>query len=104
MTILLALIITPAQWQPVTLSWYTMGSKTADGTKMSPAGRWVATYREPLGAVLEVRVGKVVQTLTVRDRTAKKFGKRLDIPKLTWGQFGKPYSSGLITGEYRRIK
>ena len=98
------LALTATAWQPITLSWYSGGSRTADGTRMRNDGRWLATYREPLGTVVEIRANGVTQRLVVRDRTAKRFGHRADLPRDTWKEFGYPLSKGLIKAEYRRIK
>lgn len=103
---LIALGAPKADWKPITLSWYMASpkAKMADGTRFKNDSLSLATYREPLGAVLEVRVGKVTQTLVVRDRTAKRLGHRGDLPRDTWKKYGHPLKVGLLKGEYRRIK
>lgn len=91
-------------WQPVTISYYDSGYKTADGTRFHNSGKWAATYLAPLGAKIEVKYGNVTQILTVRDRTAKRFGHRLDLPRRTWERFGASTSRGLLRGSWRRVK
>lgn len=100
----LALLLAAQTWKPVTISFYSMGKVTADGTKMKQDGSWVATWRYPLGTKVEVKVGDVTLRLVVRDRTAKRFGNRFDIPKGTWLRFGQPASRGLLKGHERRVK
>ena len=102
-TFLLAFAIEAASWKPVLISFYTMGQITSDGTPMDVNGRWVATRAFPLGTVLEIRYRNTVQVLTVRDRTARRFGHRADLPKGTWLRFGQPASRGLLQGQWRIV-
>lgn len=97
-------LLAAGTWKPVTISFYTMGRVTADGTPMDVNGRWVATRAFPLGTVLEIRCNGKVQVLTVRDRTARRFGHRADLPKGTWLRFGQPASRGLLRGEWRKVR
>lgn len=91
-------------WRPVDISFYVSGKTTADGTPMDVNGRWVATRAFPLGSEVEIRYGGKVLRLRVRDRTAKRYGGRADLPKGTWLLFGAPASRGLLRGEWRRVK
>lgn len=90
-------------WKTAKASWYTMGKKTADGTRMRRDGAWVATRLVPLGKSIEIRnkAGKVFR-FVVRDTPAKKFGHRIDIPQGTWVSVvdAKP-SVGLVEVEWR---
>ena len=97
---------TPASqnWKPVTISFYDSGYRTADGTRMNINGRWIATRLVPLGSKLEVRVGNKTITLPVKDKTSKRFGGRLDLPKGCWLEFNQPESRGLLKGYWRKAK
>lgn len=91
------------QWKTAKASWYTMGKKTADGTRMRRDGAWVATRLVPLGKSIEIRnkAGKVFR-FVVRDTPAKKFGHRIDIPQATWQDVtGAKLSTGLVALEWR---
>ncbi|MEQ1761610.1 MAG: hypothetical protein ABL984_00560 [Pyrinomonadaceae bacterium] len=101
--LLAALVLGPGSWRPVDISFYTMGKRTADGTRMSTNGRWVATRAFPLGSVVEIRYKGKTLLLTVRDKTAKRFGGRADLPKGTWLLFGAPASRGILRGEWRKV-
>lgn len=102
---LAALVMAPAgDWKPVTISFYTMGKKTADGTRMSSNGRWVATRAFPLGSVVEIRYKGKVLRLRVKDKTHPKYAGRADLPKGTWLLYGAPASKGILRGEWRRVK
>lgn len=103
--LLATLVLAPCgTWKPVTISFYTYGKRTADGTRMSSNGRWIATRAFPLGSIVEIRFGGKVLRLPVRDKTAKRFGGRADLPKGTWLLFGVPASRGLLRGEWRRVQ
>lgn len=98
------LLLAQTQWKPVDISFYTMGTRTADGTKMDYNGRWVATRAFPMGTTVEIRYNGKTQRLVVRDTPAKKYGHRADLPKGTWLLFGAPASRGILKGEWRRVK
>jgi hypothetical protein len=102
--IVVATILGPTSWKSVEISFYTSGKKTADGTRMKYDGEWVATRAFPLGSVVELRYGKKILTLKVRDKTAKHTAHRADLPKGTWLKFGAPISRGILRGKWRRIK
>lgn len=100
--LLLASAMYADTWKPVKISFYSGGNpRTSDGTPMRNDGMWCATYLAKKGTVLEVRVGDKTLTLPVRDRTAKRFGHRIDVPRETWRKFGQPLSRGLLRGEWR---
>lgn len=101
---LLAAVVLSAGFEPVEISFYTMGRVTADGTPMRLDGEWVATRRFPLGSEVELRYGGRTMTLRVRDRTARHTGHRADLPKGTWLRFGRPASRGILRGEWRMTK
>lgn len=99
------LLLLAASWSSYTASFYDTGRLTADGTKMSVRGRWVATYAYPLGTRLEVCGGGGCMELVVRDRTARRFGHRLDIPRETWRKLtGAKVQQGLAKVRARRVK
>lgn len=101
---LVALALTTTLWKPVTISYYSGGKQTADGTKMNNSGMWIATRRYKLGTICEVKVGEVTLRLVVRDKPAKRYGDRFDLPINTWKKFGRPTSNGLLKGSERKIK
>ena len=88
-------------------SFYDSGpgrfNKTSDGTPYKPDGMFCATYLVPLGTVIEVKRGKVVLRLVVRDRPAKKNGHKIDIPTKTWDRFGAKRSIGKLPVEWREV-
>lgn len=99
-----ALLLLAAAWRPHTASWYDTGRITADGTRMRLDGRWVATYAYPLGTRLEVCGSGGCMELVVRDRTARKYGHRLDIPRETWRKItGAKVAKGLAKVKARRV-
>lgn len=103
--LLAALVLAPAgAWKPVTISFYSYGKRTADGTRMDVNGRWVATRAFPLGSVVEIRYKGKVLRLPVKDKTHPKYARRADLPKGTWLLFGAPASRGLLRGEWRRVR
>lgn len=79
-------------------------NKTSDGTPYRSDGMFCATYLVPLGTVIEVKRGKVVLRLVVRDRPAKKNGHKIDIPTKTWDRFGAKRSIGKLPVEWREVK
>ncbi len=92
-------------WQTAPASFYDTGRITADGTRMSVRGKWVATYLAPLGSVLEVCGGGGCHELVVRDRTAKRFGHRLDIPRDTWRAVtGASLKRGVVPVKWRIVR
>lgn len=78
-------------------------NRTSDKTPYRPDGMFCATYLVPLGTVIEVKRGKVVLRLVVRDRPAKKNGHKIDIPTKTWDRFGAKRSIGKLPVEWRRV-
>lgn len=104
--IVAALVLAPAggAWEPVEISYYTYGKRTADGTPMKLDGRWVATRKFPLGSIVEVRYGGKTLRLPVKDKTAKRTGHRADLPRDTWRLYGAPLSRGILRGQWRRVK
>jgi hypothetical protein len=75
--------------------------RTSDGTPYRSDGAFCATYLVPLGTQIEVRRGDVTLTLTVRDRPAKRNGRKLDIPTKTWDKLGAKRSIGVLPVEWR---
>jgi len=79
-------------------------NRTSDKTPYQPDGMFCATYLVPLGTTIEVKRGKVVLRLVVRDRPAKKNGHKIDIPTKTWDRFGAKRSIGSLPIEWREVK
>lgn len=77
--------------------------RTSDKTPYRPDGMFCATYLVPLGTVIEVKRGKVVLRLVVRDRPAKVNGHKIDIPTKTWDRFGAKRSIGKLPVEWREV-
>lgn len=77
--------------------------RTSDGTPYKSDGMFCATYLVPLGTTIEVKRGKVVLRLVVRDRPAKVNGHKIDIPTKTWDRFGAKRSIGKLPVEWRRV-
>lgn len=78
--------------------------RTADGTPYASDGLFCATRLVPLGTVIEVKRGKVVLRLTVRDTQAKRYGHLIDIPSKTWDRFGAKRSVGMLPVQWRVAK
>lgn len=103
-TLALSIILAPGPWRPVDISFYDSGTRTADGTPMALNGRWLATRAFPLGTKVEVEYRGRSLTLVVRDRTARRFGGRADLPVETWDLFGVPRSTGILRGRWRVVR
>lgn len=67
---------------------------------------WTGNGRKvlPLGAVIEVRRGKVTMTLTVTDRQRYARNRWLDLPTRRWDRLGAKRSAGVVAVEWRRVK
>lgn len=58
----------------------------------------------PLGAVIEVRRGKIALILKVTDRQRSKKNRYIDLPTFTWDSFGANRSIGTLDVEWRRVR
>lgn len=76
----------------------------ADGTRYTVDGMFCATRLVPLGTMIEVKRGKVVLRLRVRDTQAKRFGHLIDLPDKTWDLFKAKRSVGMLPVEWRVCK
>lgn len=79
-------------------------NRTSDKTPYRPDGMFCATYLVPLGTTIEIKRGKVVLRLVVRDRPARVNGHKIDIPTLTWDRFGAKRSIGKLPVEWRVVR
>lgn len=106
-TILATILLTSGTWSPVTVSHYGQRydrgkHRMANGRLYARNGHTCATWRYPLGTRIKLRANGRTLTLTVTDRTARRFKNRIDLPDGTWLSFGYPRSKGLFTGHVRR--
>lgn len=79
-------------------------NRTSDLTPYRPDGMFCATYLVPLGTTIEVKRGKVILRLVVRDRPARVNGHKIDIPTKTWDRFGAKRSIGKLPVEWRVVR
>lgn len=87
--------------QTVTVSFYGKRydkghHRHADRSIYNRDGKTCATYLFPLGTKIILTANGHSEILTVRDRTARQFGHRIDLPDGTWARFGYPMSQGLF--------
>jgi len=116
---------TVAQWHKTKATFYGTGGvkvkgkvdyddgKTrlcADGSVYKSDGltcaAWTGGSGEvlPLGAVIEVKRGKIALILKVTDRQQSKKNRYIDLPTFTWDSFGAKRSIGTLDVEWRRVK
>lgn len=89
--------------QTVRMSWYRMGSTTANGEHVDPSAHNCAgASRYPMGSSLSIRNPENGRTVRVRinDRGAfEKYGRSLDCMVAVWSTLGIPLSRGVATVE-----
>jgi rare lipoprotein A (peptidoglycan hydrolase) len=87
----------------LTASWYYAPGKLMANGSVFFNGYTCAANRYPLGAVLMIEYrGKTIH-VKVTDRTARKYGHRIDLTRFAFSQLA-PLSKGIIKVNVRRAK
>lgn len=103
---LLALLVISSQTATVSFYGraYDVGNhKMANGGTYKRNGLTCATYRFALGTKVQIEANGRRMIVTVTDRTARRFGHRLDLPDGCWEQFNYPRSKGIFRATVRKV-